>query len=253
MLPMPRVALHLIALSVVTTPAVTQPVTVADSTRPRFTIGSTQTMLGYARFSLPELDHRFVAAGLPKVASSAMTVGFGVDLRAGRYLIGAGLQSLLGRSESDASYRTRTSGSQSQFDVGFAAIQTPRLSVYPVLGVGVANLAVNVKERGDFTFNDGIAHPAREIGLSGTTALAHTGVLLERRLLLRGSEYSISVRFGINHSIGSRTWGSAESRVTDGPGGMRSTYTRIGFARPLGSRRAAVLPIAAILARSAVH
>ncbi len=253
MLPMSRIALHLIALSVVTTPAVTQPVTVADSTRPRFTIGSTETMLGYARFSLPELDHRFVTAGLPKMASATMTVGFGVDLRAGRFLIGAGVQSLLARSESGATYRTRSSGSQSQFDVGFAAIQTPRLSIYPVFGVGVANLAVNVKERGDFAFNDGIAHPFREIGLSGTTALAHTGILLERRLLLRGSAYSISVRFGINHGVGTRRWGSAESRVTDGPSGMRSSYTRIGFARPLGSRRAAVLPLAAILARSAVQ
>ena len=84
----------------------------------RFSVGTMQTMVGYAQFSFADLDSRFAAAHLPKVASSAGSIGIGADVRAGRALFGGGFQSLLTRNQTDAAFRTRMSGSYSLFDVG---------------------------------------------------------------------------------------------------------------------------------------
>jgi hypothetical protein len=219
-----------------------------DSSAPsvaRFSIGTMQTMIGYAQFSFAGLDSRFAAAHLPKVASSAGTIGIGADVRAGRALFGGGFQSLLTRKQTDAAFRTRMSGSYSLFDLGYALVAAQRIAIYPLVGVGATHISVNVRERGDFSFDDGLHSPGRELGMSGAAALFHVGVLIEQRFKRpNGSEFAISIRAGLTRSVGTQAWQSDESRVDGGPSGVRGSYLRIGLSRPLSSRRDAVLPIA---------
>jgi hypothetical protein len=211
----------------------------------RFSVGTMQTMVGYAQFSFADLDSRFAAANLPRVASSAASIGIGADVRAGRALFGAGFQSLLTRNQTDAAFRTRMSGSYSLFDIGYALVTAPRIAIYPLVGIGATHVSVNVRERGDFSFDDGLHSPARELGMSGTAALVHTGILIEQRFTRpNGAEFALSIRAGLTRSIGRQTWQSDESRVNGGPSGVRGSYLRVGFSRPLTSRRDAVLPIA---------
>src|SRR4051812_4599205 len=129
----------------------------------RFSIGTMQTMVGYAQFSFADLDSRFAAAHLPKVASSAGSIGLGADVRVGRALFGGGFQSLLTRNQTDAAFRTRMSGSYSLFDVGYALVAAQRIAIYPLVGIGATHVSVNVRERGDFTFDDGLHSPSREL------------------------------------------------------------------------------------------
>jgi len=220
----------------------------ADSSAPsavRFSLGTIQTMAGYVQFSFADLDSRFAAAHLPKVASGAGSIGLGADVRAGRALFGGGFQSLLTRSQTDAAFRTRMSGSYSLFDVGYALVAAQRLAIYPLVGVGATRVSVNVRERGDFSFDDGLHSPARELGMSGTAALVHAGILIEQRFKRpNGAEFALSIRAGLTRSVGTQAWQSDESRVNGGPSGVRGSYLRIGFSRPLANRRDAVLPIA---------
>ena len=217
----------------------------AASSVARFSVGTMQTMVGYAQFSFADLDSRFSAAHLPKVASSAGSIGIGADVRAGRALFGGGFQSLLTRSQTDAAFRTRMSGSYSLFDVGYALVAARRIAIYPLIGVGATHVSVNVRERGDFTFDDGLHSPARELGMSGTAALVHAGILIEQRFRRpNGAEFALSIRAGLTQSVGTQAWQSDESRVDGGPSGVRGSYLRIGLSRPLASRRDAVLPIA---------
>jgi hypothetical protein len=242
-----------IASSVFSSSANAQQKSPTDSIVPRFTIGSTQMMLGYAHFGFADLDSRFAAAGLPKVAGNAATFGVGADLRSRRFLFGASIQSLLGRDNSDAAYRTHMSGSFSLFDVGAATVRRHGLTVYPLAGVGATHLSVNVKQRGDFAFDDGLQNPGREIALSGITALGHVGLLVEQRLKRGDSEYAITLRAGIMRSLGSQAWNSADSKVDNGPSGTRGSYLRLTFARPMHSRRDAVLPVVGTLAQTVIR
>jgi hypothetical protein len=225
-----------------------------DSARARFSIGSAQTIAGMVHVTSSDLDRRLGAAGLPRAAASAATVGFGADLRAGRLLVGASWQSMLTRNQSDASYRTRLSGDYALFDVGFAALQSDAFSIYPMVGVGATRLSLGVKERGDFTFDDGLDRPGREISMSGTSALMHAGVLVQRQFVRKsGSRFALDVRAGITRSIGSQSWQSDENRVKDGPTGVRGSYVRIGFSKPLRSRRDAALPMAVTVLQTALR
>jgi len=242
------VAVELLVIIAVHPPVAAQSGTRADSlamSAARFSVGSMQTVIGYARFSFADLDSRFAAAHLPKVASSAASVGLGADVRAGRALFGGGFQSLLTRNQTDAAFRTRMSGSYSLFDVGYALVSTQRVAIYPLIGVGATHVSVNVRERGDFSFDDGLSSPARELGMSGSAALVHAGILIEQRFRrTSGSAFALSIRAGLTRSVGAQAWQSDESQVNGGPSGVRGSYVRIGFSRPLASRRDAVLPIA---------
>ena len=224
-----------------------------DSIKPRFTIGSTQTLVGYARFSLPELDSRIAAAGLPRAASSAATVGIGADVRHGRALAGAGFQTMITRDHRDDDYRTRLSGNFSLFDFGYAVVRSRSIWVYPVVGIGATHMSVNVKARGDFSFDDGLANPAREISMSGLAALGHFGMLVERRFSRGESEMALALRVGAMRTLGSQSWMAEDSRIDGGPKTIRGTYARLSFSRPIRTRRDAALPIAGTVVQAVIR
>ena len=224
-----------------------------DSIKPRFSVGSTQTMVGYTRFSLPDLDARIAGAGLPRVASSAMTVGIGADVRRGRALAGAAFQSMVTRDNKDASYRTRLGGNYSLFDFGYAVVRSASTSIYPIAGVGTTHMSVNVRARGDFSFDDGLENPTREISMSGVAALGHFGLLVERRFARGESEMAMALRVGAMRTLGSQSWTAEDSRIDGGPKTMRATYARLSFSRPIRSRRDAALPIAGAVVQSVIR
>src|SRR3954471_4591811 len=89
-----------------------------DTVTPRFTIGSTQIGVGYVKFDFADLDARMAAAGLPRAASAAVTLGLNSDIRYGSFLYGFGFQSLITQQHSDGSYKTSLSGRYTMLDVG---------------------------------------------------------------------------------------------------------------------------------------
>ena len=223
----------------------------ADTVTPRFTIGSTQIAAGYVKFDFADLDARMAAAGLPRAASGAATFGIGADIRSGAFMLGVGFQSLIAKDHSDASYRTRLAGRYSLVDFGVAVANTRGWSVYPIAGLGASAVTVNVRERGTFTFDEGLQHPAREVGMSGLGALAHGGILIERRFHRGDAEYALGLRAGVTRGFGSQAWTSDASKVEGGPTGLRGSYARLVFSRPLRHRRDALVTAAGTVAQAA--
>ena len=224
-----------------------------DTVTPRFTTGSTHFVAGVARFEFADLDARVAAAGLPSVARTAATFGIGTDVRAGRMLFGASFQSLITRDNRSDAYRTRLGGAYTLLDAGVAVVDGDGWSLYPIAGVGLTQLSVNIREMGEFTFDEGLARPSREIGMSGLGASAHAGVIVERRFHRGDAEYAVAIRGGITRSFGSQRWTSDANKVDDGPSGVRGSYLRLMFSRPLRSRRDAVLPAAGAIAQAALR
>src|SRR4051812_46272942 len=243
----------LIALSVVATPAQAQKKSAADTITPRFTTGSTYMSAGSVQLDFAELDSRLAAAGLPSAASSAASIGIGSDIRMGRLMLGAGFQSLITHDHKDAAWRTRTGGSYALADVGVNLAGRGSWSLYPIVGLGVTNISVSLRERGDFTFDEALARPARELGMSGLGGLTHGGLLVERRFHRGDAEYALAIRAGVMRSFGSQSWRSDASTVGGGPSGVRASYVRIAFSRPMKSRRDAILPAAGAFAQTVLR
>lgn len=235
----------LVALLGHATAAIGQEKTASDSLAPRFSVGSTQMTSGFVRLSFPSLDSRIDAAGLPRASGATASFGLGTDIRMRRFLVGGGFQTLLPRSNSDAAYRARVSGSYTLVDAGYAAVSSGSWSVYPVGGVGVTHLRLTVRERGDFTFDEGLDRPSREMTMSGTAAVVHAGLLIEHRFHRNNREYALTLRGGMTRSIGRQLWLSDGSSVDNGPSGIRSSYLRLSFARPIRRRTDGVVHAAA--------
>lgn len=215
-----------------------------DSIPARFTIGATHAVAGMTNFEFPELDARIAAAGLPAVAHQTASLGIGSDIRLRRLLLGAGFQTLVTRDQLNDAYRTRLAGSYAMLDLGIIAIDVKRWSVTPFAGIGAAHISVNVRERGDFTFDEALARPARELGMSGLTAITHAGLQLTRRFSIDRGDFAIAVRGGVLRSVGSQAWTSDANRVEGGPAGLRGSYVRLMFSRPIRTRRDALVPAA---------
>jgi hypothetical protein len=225
----------------------------ADTVTPRFTTGSTQIIAGFARFEFADLDARVAAAGLPNVARSAATVGLGTDVRIGRVLLGASFQSLITQDHRNTAYRTRLGGSFTLFDVGATMIDRAGWAVTPLAGLGLTSLSVSLREIGNFTFDEALARPSRELGMSGLGGVTHYGLLIERRFHRGDAEYALAVRGGMTRSLGLQAWTSDANKVDAGPSGMRGSYLRVMFSRPMRSRRDAVLPTAGFVAQAVLR
>jgi hypothetical protein len=209
----------------------------SDTTTPRFTTGSTQIGAGYIKFDFADLGDRLAAAGLPRAASGAATIGLNSDIRYGSLLLGVGFQSLITESHSDASYKTSLAGRYMLLDAGLTVLKTRNWSVSPIAGVGATSMSVYVREQGEFTFDEGLARPSRQLGMSGLGAVAHGGVLIERRFQRGESEYAFALRAGATRGFGSQSWMSDMGKVNEGPRGIRGSYLRLAFSRPMRHRR----------------
>jgi hypothetical protein len=220
--------------------ALAQQKAVLDTVTPRFTVGSTQIGVGYIKFDFADLDSRMAIAGLPRAASAALTVGVSTDIRYGALLLGFGFHSLISQQHSDASYKTSLAGRYTLADIGFAAVRTRGWSIYPIAGLGATAMSVYVREQGEFTFDEGLARPSRQLGMSGLGALAHGGLLIERRMHRGESEFALALRAGVTRGFGSQSWMSDMGKVNGGPTGLRSSYVRLAFSRPMRHRRDAV-------------
>jgi hypothetical protein len=125
-------------------------------------------------------------------------------------------------------------------DIGVAAVNTKRWSVYPIAGLGATSMSVYVREQGEFTFDEGLARPSRQLGMSGLGALGHAGLLVERRLYRDEAEYAIALRAGMTRGFGSQAWMSDMGKVSGGPSGLRGAYVRLALSRPMRHRRDAI-------------
>ena len=230
----------LVVLALMTTalaPAIAQKKSVADTATPKFTIGATQIGAGYIKFDFADLDARMASAGLPRAASAAVTIGINSDVRYRRLLAGIGFQSLITQGHSDASYKTSLAGQYTLMDAGYAILMTKGWSVYSIGGLGATSMSVYVREQGDFTFDEGLARPSRQIGMSGLGALGHGGLLVERRLRRGDAEFAIALRAGVTRGFGSQAWMSDMGAVSGGPTGVRGRYLRVALSRPMRHRR----------------
>ena len=239
--------------TLIVSPVLAQARQAVDTTTPRFTIGSTQVGVGYIKFDFADLDARMAAAGLPRAASAAVTLGLNSDIRYGALRIGLGFQSLITQQHSDASYKTSLAGRYTMVDVGYAVVDARGWSVSPIAGLGATTMSVYVREKGEFTFDEGLARPSRQLRMAGLGALGHGGLLIERRLRRGDAEYAVALRAGLTRGFGSQAWMSDMGKVSGGPTGLRSSYVRIALSRPMRHRRDALSTGLGTIAQAAIR
>lgn len=212
--------------------------------------GLTVTGGGVVTLDVADLNARLARSGLPRIASTAAMVGLRADLRLGRLVVGGGWQTILPRTSASEAHRSRSSGDMATIDAGAIVMRGSRGALYSLAGVGATHLAIRIDRRGDFRFDDGLAHPERGMEITGTTFQYHAGIGAEWRPTAT-SGFMLTARAGLLRGLGSQRWTAGMEEVSGGPNAMRGSYLTVGIARALDRPRNAVLPIAGAVLRMA--
>jgi hypothetical protein len=212
--------------------------------------GLTLTGAGVITLDVADLNARLARTALPHVASSAAMAGLRAELRVGRLVIGGGWQTILPRTTTSDDYRARSSGDMASLDAGAILVRGPRGAIFSLAGVGATHLAIRIDRRGDFRFDDGLAHPERGMEITGTTFQYHAGFGAEWRPSTR-SALLLTARAGLLRGLGDQRWSAGPESVAGGPNARRGSYLVVGIARPLDRPRNALLPMAGAMLRMA--
>lgn len=209
--------------------AVAQTTAVPDSSNGAGATVSVRVGAGYTHFNFDDLNSRLAVAGLPKLGSHHATFGIGADVRAKRLILGAGWQSLVTRTANADPYRTMVNGGVGLLDAGVVLVKRGPFIAYPSVGLGGRVVSINVQERGDFSFDDGLSQPRRAVDLAGIAFVYDLGAGAEWRVS-RTVPLAITARAGIVRNIGAEHWYSESGKVHGGPRAARGSYVQLGVA-----------------------
>jgi hypothetical protein len=176
----------------------------------------------------------------PGAGDPFVLLGWGGHHLKGRWLLGGEGYGLHRRREVARSgdFLVGVNGGYGLFRLGFALVNTPRLSVYALGGIGGGAVSVSIHQRRDVSFGDVIENPARQVTLARGGLLLDAGLGADYRLLLAGGRphhqpfIHLGLRAGWLFMPLAGSWRSMGGTVTDGPsfglGGPGATPS-VGF------------------------
>ena len=211
----------------------------ASHTRAFFAVGWRQVDVG-------ELNASMTAAGYPAVAEDFITLGGGLQLVAGRAMVGLegygmlGTDSEVSRDEFDATL----GGGYGVLTVGWSIVATPHFRLYPMGSIGAGAMTLEIAEAGRVSFDDILVEPRRGAHLSQVSFLAGGGLGTEFLAPLGSGRRMLSIGL-----VGGYTFAPVTSRwqlyrnnlstasVTGGPEvGLEGPFARLtlGLANVFG-------------------
>ncbi|MHB1312589.1 MAG: hypothetical protein ACYC3L_11295 [Gemmatimonadaceae bacterium] len=205
---------------------------------PRWTTGSINVQSGAARLGLSELNATLVANGRPAFSTDVATFGISGYARFGRLVLGGSSESALPQRRSSAGWRSTVSFGSAMLDAGIVLVDAPHLLVYPQVSLGMRMTSLRIAQRGDFSYDEGTANPARGVSMSSLGALSGLGVVAEMRLASRlTGDFAIGLRAGLVQPMGGAATLANESTVTGTPREGPGRYLRLSIGKPIGKRR----------------
>jgi hypothetical protein len=200
--------------------------------------GAAYIAVGTSRISTAELDDRLEANGYPTFGRGASSLGIGGYRRlASGVMIGAEFNGLLIGDYTHQGRDVGLGGGHATIGVGYAKELSPRLRVYPRLGLGAGGLSMWFEDDDADTvdFDDVLADPQPLPARERETVLSRDGLVVDlgggAELLPRGpSGMMIGVRLGyLVTNFGSRSnWQLYDRTARDGPtASIAGPYVRV--------------------------
>lgn len=193
--------------------------------------------VGWRQIDVDELNASLAAAGYPEVADDFISVGGGVQLIAGRVMIGVegfgliGTEAEVSRGEFDATL----AGGHGAVSIGLAAIATPHFRLYPMASLGGGAMTLDIIEAGRVSFDEVLVEPRRGSHLSQASLLAGAGLGADLMVPFGagGRLLTIGLAGGYTFAPWTSRWylsrdNSGSASVTDGPDlGIEGPYAKL--------------------------
>ncbi len=140
--------------------------------------------IGWHAPDIDGLNSSLSDAGFPTFDDAGFLTlgGFGFGT-VGRVIIGGEGHGFLPREEdtADGVYRSRLTGGYGLFNLGYVAWSSPRVDVYPILGVGGGGMSLEIIERSSPTFDDVLDDPGTSTTLTSETWLVSAALGVDWR------------------------------------------------------------------------
>jgi hypothetical protein len=190
---------------------------------------------GVARVATGELDDRLAANGYPTFGRNASSIGLGgYRVVGGHLMLGAELTGLMIGDEPHLGREVNVGGGHATLGIGYMTELSPKVRVYPRLGVGAGGLTLWIETADTVSFDDVLANPTpvanRERNISRDGAVFDLGGGLEFLPRGSGSGVLIGLRLGyLFTSFGSESnWQLFEGTATGGPSSsIAGPYLRV--------------------------
>jgi hypothetical protein len=192
-------------------------------------------MGGVRWLNLTSINNRMRSEGYPEFGRNYFTVGGGGQVVYHRFVIGGEGNAVLpfDGSRNTASSRQRLSGGFGLFRFGYAVIDTGSFRVFPLVGFGYGGMTLNLSRKGDSTFGDVLANPAREASMTAGGLLLDAGLGADYRIAFSKARrhtgfFSFGVRGGYLFVPYTTDWSMSGGKVADGPAlGLSGPYVQM--------------------------
>lgn len=204
---------------------------------PSWSVGGAYLRFGTTRLGVGALNDVLTRNGRPAFAEAASMAGFSAHARFGRLMLGATGETSLPHRRVAGGWFSQLSAGLATFDAGVAVYQSHGTLVAPMASIGVRRTGLRLEQQGEFTYDDGVAHPARGVTLSSRSGVTQAGLLLEQRFRApRVGQLAVSAQVGVSAPFGGASTFAGENRVGQSPTLQSGGYARIAIGKPIARR-----------------
>lgn len=168
---------------------------------------------GFQTVEVAELNRRLRARGLPTFSDEHVTLGLGLDRRAGRWIVGAEGALLLAEEKSARGFQRSLGARFGLLQAGFLVPLGSGLRVYPLAGLGLSAVELSTTGEEEVGFDELLdgPGPGSELGTGGIVLQGGFGVDLSAGRL------TVGLRGGYSFTPGRAEWSWRDQTVEDGP------------------------------------
>lgn len=192
-------------------------------------------MIGGAALDLDGLNGALAGRGFGEVSGNTFVMGGGAHVQFGRWLLGGEGFGLFPRDTDTAAgdWRARVSGGGGVVNVGYAILRLGGTTIYPLVGIGVGALTLEMTERTSPTFDEVIANPGRGSTLNQVAMLVQPAVGFDHFIPVavagdRRAGVVVGVRVGYTFSPVTSAWYLDTTRLPGGVDqGIEGAFVRV--------------------------
>lgn len=192
-------------------------------------------LAGGMRVDLDGLNGALAGRAFDEVASDMATMGGGGHITLGRWVLGGEGFGLLPREADNAArtWRARVTGGGGVLNVGYLVVRSGGTSLYPLAGIGVGAVALQMVERSNPTFEDVIANPGRESTMTQVVMLLQPALALDHFITVRNVEgvnagVLLGIRAGYTFTPATSDFYLDQTRLPGGPDqGLQGPFVRV--------------------------